>query len=80
LAIGDEYVVVGASAIAFGTERLKSNGNIVVLNRNYDLTGEIYIKGSGGTSETRMLGLDYGLSEISFPEILSDALARMDRM
>ena len=78
MAIGNEYVVVGASAIAFGTERLKSNGTIVVLSRNYDLTGEIYIKGAGGKSKIRMLGLDYGLSEISFPETLSNAWARRD--
>jgi len=67
LASNDNLFIVGGSAWAFGKDRLSANGSIFLLDDSFDLVSRIDIKASGGISEIRLIGEDYGLSNIRRP-------------
>jgi hypothetical protein len=73
LAIDDQFMIVGGSAILFGNKRLNADGRINILDiSDFSKVGEMIIKGVGAVSEIRLLNLDYGLSNTNLPSRLVD--------
>jgi len=68
LAIDDNYIIVGGSEFAFGKKRLTSSGCVFISDREGKILNRIFVKRSGGISEIRMLGKDYGFSSNFMPE------------
>lgn len=77
LAMDDRHLVLGGSAFAFGSKRLKADGKIYVLDsNNFTNLGELNLKAVGAVSEIRMLGHDYGLSNCNLPDRVAEFLPR----
>ena len=75
LAMDDQFMIIGGSAISFGSKRLSANGRIDVLDiTDYSKVGELTLKGIGAISEIRLLDMDYGLSNTNLPVRLKEVI------
>jgi len=62
LAVNQDHILVGGSVHTRREDREATNGQVIVMDRGFELLSRIHLMGSGGVQEIRFLTEDLGMS------------------